>query len=97
MPDDRGTGPPPPEPGASAAPPASSPSAQAAQSRPGVFPQDAWTCPLTHAIKGNFTTYSGERCIYHVPGGQFYNRTKPERCYTTGDEAVKDGRRRSRR
>jgi hypothetical protein len=34
-----------------------------AQGRPGVPPQDAWTCPLTHPIKGNFTTYSGERCI----------------------------------
>jgi len=91
----RGTGPPPPERGASP-PPVSSP-AQAAQSRPGVFPQDAWTCPLSHPIKGNFTTYSGERCIYHVPGGQFYSRTKPERCYATGEEAVKDGCRRSSR
>ena len=39
--------------------------------RPGVPPQDAWTCPLTHPIKGNFTTYSGERCIYHMKGGQY--------------------------
>ena len=30
---------------------------------------DAWTCPVTHPIKGNFTTYSGERCIYRLPGG----------------------------
>ena len=41
------------------------------QTRPGVEPKDAWTCPATHPIKGNFTTYSGERCIYHVRGGQF--------------------------
>jgi hypothetical protein len=36
----------------------------AAQTPPrrGVPPQDAWTWPLTHPIKGNFTTYSGERC-----------------------------------
>jgi hypothetical protein len=52
----------------------------------GVPPQDAWTCPLSHPIKGNFTTYSGEPCIYHVPGGRFYTKTKPERCYATEDE-----------
>src|SRR5437667_11919782 len=25
----------------------------------GVHLKDAWTCPTTHPIKGNFTTYSG--------------------------------------
>ncbi len=63
----------------------------------GVAPVDAWTCPASHPIKGNFTTYSGEPCIYHVPGGQFYRKTKPERCYATEEEAVKDGCRRSKR
>ncbi len=65
--------------------------------RPGLPPQDAWTCPLSHPIKGNFTTYSGERCIYHMKGGQFYLKTKPERCYATEADAVKDGCRRSKR
>ena len=65
--------------------------------RPGVLPQDAWTCPLTHPIKGNFTTYSGEPCIYHMKGGQYYGKTKPERCYATEDEARQDGCRRSKR
>lgn len=74
-----------------------SPVVQGTQGRPGVESQDAWTCPATHPIKGNFTTYSGERCIYHVPGGQFYGKTKPERCYATEDEGRKDGCRRSRR
>ena len=63
----------------------------------GLPPKDAWTCPVTHPIKGNFTTYSGERCIYHVPGGQFYTRTKPERCYATEKDANQDGCRRSKR
>ena len=63
----------------------------------GVPPKDAWTCPATHPIKGNFTTYSGERCIYHMQGGQFYDKTKPERCYATEEEARKDGCRRSKR
>jgi hypothetical protein len=44
------------------------------QPRPGVEPQDAWTCPLSHPIKGNFTTYSGERCVYHVSGGGVYDK-----------------------
>jgi hypothetical protein len=51
----------------------------------------------THPIKGNFTTYSGERCIYHAPGGAFYGKTKPERCYTSDEEARQDGCRASRR
>lgn len=91
----RGTGPPPSEPGSSAG--LSAPLPSTPQGGPGAPPQDAWTCPISHPNKGNFTTYSGERCIYHVPGGQFYGRTKPERCYATGDEAVRDGCRRSRR
>ena len=40
-------------------------------------------CPGSHPIKGNFTTYSGERCIYHVPGGGFYGKTRPEQCYAS--------------
>ena len=65
--------------------------------RPGVPPQDAWTCPLAHPIKGNFTPQSGEPCIYHMKGGQFYSKTKPGRCYATVTDAVKDGCRRSKR
>jgi len=70
---------------------------QQAQGRPGAPPQDAWNCPPTHPIKGNFTTYSGERCIYHMQGGEFFGKTKPERCYATEADAVKDGCRRSKR
>ena len=63
----------------------------------GVAPVDAWTCPNTHPIKGNFTTYTGERCIYHIPGGSYYQKTKPERCYLTEEEAKQGGCRRSKR
>jgi hypothetical protein len=71
--------------------------AQTAPAWPGVPPQSGWECPVTHPIEGNFTTHSGERCIYHVPGGQFYGKTKPERCYLTEADAVNDGCRRSKR
>jgi hypothetical protein len=67
------------------------------QARAGVPPEDAWNCPTTHPIKGNFTTSSGESCIHHNPGGQFYGRTEPERCYATEAEARQDGCRRSKR
>jgi hypothetical protein len=73
-------------------------SRELAQSRrPGVQPQDTWTCPAAQPIKGNFTTYSGERCIYHPPSGAFYGKTTPERCYASGDDARQDGCRASRR
>lgn len=72
--------------------------AQQAQGRPGVPPQeDGRSCPTTHPIKGNFTTVSGERCIYHPPGGEFYTRTNPERCYASGEEAAQDGCRATKR
>jgi hypothetical protein len=78
-------------------PPVAQPDRQRAEGRPGVPPESAWTCPAPQPIKGNFTTSSGERCIYHVPGGQFYDKTKPERCYATEEAARQDGCRRSRR
>jgi hypothetical protein len=67
-----------------------------AASRLGAQPQ-SMTCPANAPIKGNFTTYSGERCIYHVPAGEFYSRTKPERCYATEAETRQDGCRKSLR
>jgi len=70
---------------------------QNTEARPGVPPESPWRCPAPQPIKGNFTTYSGERCIYHMSGGQFYNKTKPERCYATEVDAQQDGCRRSRR
>jgi hypothetical protein len=64
---------------------------------PGVEPISAWQCPSTHIIKGNFTPSSGERCIFHVPGGAFYDNTKPEKCYVSHQDAIADGCRQSRR
>ena len=49
------------------------------------------TCPEGYPIKGNET--SG---IYHVPGGRFYDRTVPERCYADEADAEADGYRRSK-
>lgn len=62
----------------------------------GVAPKDAWTCPASHPVKGNLTTRTGE-CIYHIRGGAFYSRTKPELCFATEEEARQAGCRRSKR
>ena len=59
--------------------------------RTAVSPVSPWLCPTSHPIKGNFTTYNGERCICHSPGGQFYDKTKPEKCYANPAEAIADG------
>ena len=65
--------------------------------RTAVSPVSPWLCPTSHPIKGNFTTYNGERCIFHSPGGQFYEKTKPEKCYANPAEAIADGCRASLR
>lgn len=44
------------------------------------------TCPVSHPIKANDNSK-----IFHLPGGRFYDRTAPERCYATEDAAVRDG------
>ena len=43
-------------------------------------------CPEGYPVKANDN--SG---IYHVPGGRFYDRTVPERCYADTDDAEADG------
>jgi hypothetical protein len=48
-------------------------------------------CPAGHPVKGKAT--SG---IYHVPGGRFYERTVPDRCYASAADAEADGYRAAR-
>jgi hypothetical protein len=43
-------------------------------------------CPVTHPVKAK--AGSG---IYHLPGGQFYDRTRAERCYADAAAAEADG------
>jgi len=49
------------------------------------------TAPSTHPVKAKES--SG---IFHTPGGRFYDRTKPDRCYPTAAAAEADGYRRSK-
>jgi hypothetical protein len=48
-------------------------------------------CPDGYPIKAN--NNSG---IFHVPGGRFYERTVPERCYADAADAEADGYRRAK-
>lgn len=52
---------------------------------------DDGTTPPSHPIKAKDA--SG---IFHQPGGRFYDRTKPDRCYPTAAAAEADGYRRSK-
>ncbi len=61
-------------------------------------PAPAWVapsngaCPPGYPVKAKLA--SG---IFHVPGGQNYDRTVPDRCYRDGEGAVADGLRASKR
>lgn len=56
-----------------------------------------YTCPSSHPIKGNTSTYDKSKCIAHRPGGGSYRKTHPERCYATMEDAIADGCRPAKR
>lgn len=56
----------------------------------GVGPRSDGSCPASAPIKGN-----AESKIYHLPGSQFYDRTRAERCFESLQEAEADGYRAS--
>jgi len=58
---------------------------------PWVEPVDG-ACPTSHPVKAKLG--SG---IFHVPGGQMYERTVPDRCYLDPAAAESDGLRASKR
>jgi len=61
----------------------------------GVSPVSEWNCPEDHPIKGNINTRKGTM-IYHLPGGTYYDKTKPEQCFATEEDAAGAGFRRSK-
>jgi micrococcal nuclease len=85
------------DPEQSTTPQTPAPPLRQATERPGVAPDGTWTCPRAQPIKGNFTPTTGERCTFHMPDGELYGATKPDRCYATDEDARQDGCRRSRR
>lgn len=67
--------------------------APAPEPAPVVVPEPA--APSGCHVKGNHSS-SGE-WIYHVPGGQYYDRTNPEECFDTAAAAEAAGYRASKR
>jgi hypothetical protein len=61
-----------------------------------ISPLDEWTCPKSHPIKGNINSRK-KTMIYHAPGGYYYDRTKPEKCFISEQDAKAAGFRRSKR
>lgn len=56
-----------------------------------IAPDDG-ICPISHPVKGKLA--SG---IFHVPGGQSYERTRADRCYLDAAAATADGLRAAKR
>ena len=56
-----------------------------------VEPGDDGSTPDGYPVKAKDS--SG---IYHVPGGRFHERTRPDRCYASAEAAEADGYRRSK-
>jgi hypothetical protein len=62
------------------------PEPESAAAAPTWVPPVEGACPSGYPIKGNANSR-----IYHVPGGRFYDRTVPERCYASAADAEADG------
>ncbi len=58
---------------------------------PSAAPVSEYDCPDSHPIKGN-----ADSMIYHVPGGNYYDETKPEECFATTPDAEEAGYRASK-
>lgn len=57
----------------------------------------AWVTPVDGACPPGYPVKANERSgIYHVPGGRFYERTRPDRCYAEAAAAEADGYRRAK-
>lgn len=65
--------------------------AESAAGEDWVEPVDG-ACPATHPVKGKSGTG-----IFHMPGGLFYDRTVPDRCYRSAEAAEADGLRPAKR
>ncbi|MFJ2617912.1 hypothetical protein [Glutamicibacter sp. NPDC087344] len=71
-------------------------SKKAAKKTPVSKKPSGYNCPAGYPVKGN-RTGSNKEWKYHVKGGQFYDRTKPEECFKNTSDARKAGYRASKR
>jgi hypothetical protein len=54
-------------------------------------PAPRWTSPVGGQCPVGYPVKVASSGIYHVPGGRFYERTTPQRCYASTDDAEADG------
>jgi hypothetical protein len=57
----------------------------------------SWVEPVAGGCPDGYPVKANRSGIFHVPGGQFYDRTVPERCYLDPQAAEADGYRPARR
>ena len=68
-----------------------------AQPTDGVAPGPVWRAPVGGTCPDGFPIKANDNSgIYHLPGGRFYARTVPERCYAAAADAEADGYRRAK-
>lgn len=64
---------------------------------PLVDSQLKWAAPVDGGCPDGFPIKANDNSgIFHVPGGRFYDRTVPERCYATAADALADGYRQAK-
>ncbi len=73
----------------------------AAQPTPAAVPEQQaaarWVQPVDGACPEGYPVKANDNSgIYHLPGGRFYARTVPERCYAAAADAEADGYRRAK-
>lgn len=82
--------------GPAASPPIESP--KAAPAKPVSAPAESWADPVDEECPDGFPVKAKlSSGIFHVPGGQSYDRTAPDRCYRSADLAEADGLRAAKR
>jgi hypothetical protein len=60
-------------------------------------PPHRWVAPVDGRCPEGFPIKANDNSgIFHVPGGRFYERTIPERCYADAADAEADGYRRAK-
>ena len=55
-----------------------------------------WVAPVDGECPAGYPIKAATSGIFHVPGGRFYARTKPDRCYPDPQSAIADGYRQAK-
>jgi predicted lipid-binding transport protein (Tim44 family) len=80
-----------------ARPAAEAPAAEPESPPPAPAPSASWVDPTGAGCPDGYTVKATQSGLYHVPGGQFYERSVPVRCYVDAAAAEADGYRAAKR